>query len=64
MELCADFVLGETRALQFFLHWRPAELVLIPSASCNHIPAPPCGQREANMAMCIYVHVFVSVLSA
>ena len=38
MGWCADFVLGETGALQFLLHWRPAELALTPSASCNHIP--------------------------
>lgn len=54
MGLSADFVLGETGALQFFLHWGPAELVLTPSASCNHIPAPPCGQRGryGNVYLC------------
>lgn len=64
MGWCADFVLGETGALQFFLHWRPAELVFTPSSSCSLIPAPQYGQRWADVAMCTYVHVFVNVSSA
>lgn len=62
MGWCADFVLGETGALQFLLHWRPAELALTPSASCNHIPGHLHTDRGG--PICTYAHVFVSASSA
>jgi hypothetical protein len=59
MGWCADFVLGETGALQFLLHWRPAELALTPSASCNHIPGHLHTDRGGPIWQYVLMHMFL-----